>query len=120
MLLRSTNTFNIYGSSYHGIILSYLTCIVSKYLLRNYLIIRYTCNKGLHLARTLSNSLLLIMLVFLLKLQRPTYLDIFIHSKGTLIGYPITTHVRTLTSFDNARLNKIAYKNHDRKFLQSI
>ena len=68
----------------------------------------------------LSKSLLLIMLVFLLKLQRPTYLDIFIHSKGTLIGYPITTHVRTLTSFINARLNKIAYKNHDRKFLQSI
>ena len=68
----------------------------------------------------LSKSLLLIKLVFLLKLQRPTYLDIFIHSKGTLIGYPITTHVRTLTSFNNARLNKIAYKNHDRKFLQSI
>ena len=90
--------------SRHHFVLSYMYSIkipVKK-------LIRYTCNKGLHLARTLSNSLLLIMLVFLLKLQRPTYLDIFIHSKGTLIGYPITTHVRTLTSFDNARLNKIA------------
>ena len=120
MLLRSTNTFHIYGSSYHGIILSYIKCIVSKYLLRTST--WYTCNEGLYLSRNcnLSKSLLLIMLVFLLKLQRPTYLDIFIHSKGTLIGYPITTHVRTLTSFNNARLNKIAYKNHDRKFLQSI
>lgn len=59
------------------------------------------------------------ILVFLLKLQGPTYLDIFIHSKGTLIGYPITTHVRTLTSFNNARLNKISYKKHDRNFSQS-
>ena len=78
---------------------------VNKYLLDILIII----------SQNLSNSLLLIILLFLPKLQSPTYLDIFIHSKGTLIGYPITTHVRTLTSFNNARINKIFYKNHDKK-----